>query len=139
MSVASPGDGSTSFTTQARNIPEQIPANWTISDLGDKTVRVDINGEADLFFPTRREATVQAAGQLPSGFDPSSLYQARSHPRGLQMAVYGASDALYSSGLDWADVCSNVSPDQVSVYAGSAMGQLDQNGYGGMVGGRYKR
>ena len=53
------------------------------------------------------------------------------------MTVYAASDALANLGLDWDSVCDRVSPDQVSVYAGSAMGQLDGAGAGGMLKARY--
>lgn len=126
-----------SFTTKARNLPSHYPDNWQVTAIEDKMVRVNISGETELMLPTLREATVQAAGQLPTGFDPGSLYQARSHPRGLEMAIYGASDAVQSMGIDWDDICQLVAPDQVSVYAGSAMGQLDQNGHGGMLGARY--
>ena len=53
------------------------------------------------------------------------------------MAVYGASDAVQSMGINWEEICRKVAPDQISVYAGSAMGQLDQNGHGGMMGARF--
>lgn len=125
------------FITKARNIPQRIPANWAVTRLDDINVRVEVSGDSEVMVPSTRESLVQAAGQLPSGFDPGALYAARSHPRGLQMAVYGASDAVQSMGIDWADVCRNVAPDQISVYAGSAMGQLDHNGHGGMLGVRY--
>ena len=39
------------------------------------------------------------------------------------MTIFGASDALGSLGIDWEQVCSKVAPDQISVYAGSAMGR----------------
>ena len=130
-------DKSASFITKARNLPTHIPENWRVTPLEGKLVNVEIVGETEFLLPTFREALVQAAGQLPSGFDPGSLYQARSHPRGLQMAVYGASDALQSMGVAWEDICQRVSPDQISVYAGSAMGQLDQHGHGGMLGARF--
>ncbi|ARN76071.1 beta-ketoacyl synthase [Oceanicoccus sagamiensis] len=137
MPVSVSGDDSASFITKARNLPQHIPDNWQVTAIEDKMVKVDIQGETEFMFPTKRGITVQAAGQLPSGFDPGSLYPARSHPRGLQMAVYGASDAVQSMGIDWDVVCQHVSPDQISVYAGSAMGQLDQHGHGGMLGARY--
>ena len=130
-------DKSARFITKARNLPKHIPENWKVSPLEDKLVRVDIVGETEFLLPTFREALIQSAGQLPTGFDPGSLYPARSHPRGLQMAVYGASDAVQSMGVAWEDICRRVRPDQISVYAGSAMGQLDQFGHGGMLGARF--
>ena len=131
------GDQSAAFITKARNIPERLPANWKVSRLDDVNVRVEVIGDSEVMVPSTRASLVQAAGQLPTGFDPAALYAARSHPRGLQMAVYGASDAVQSIGVDWAAICRKVAPDQISVYAGRAMGQLDQNGHGGMLGARY--
>jgi acetoacetyl-[acyl-carrier protein] synthase len=79
-----------------------------------------------------------AAGQLPTGFDPQALYAARSHPRGLQMTVYAASDALGNLGLSWDTVASKVAADHISVYAGSAMSQLDAHGNGGLIASRHQ-
>ena len=53
------------------------------------------------------------------------------------MSVYAASDALGSIGLDWDVVRQHVAVDQMSVYAGSAMRQLDSAGAGGMPKARY--
>jgi acetoacetyl-[acyl-carrier protein] synthase len=80
-----------------------------------------------------KRLTVQSAGQLPKGFNPAKLYRSLHHPRGLQMAVYAASDALGQLGIDWDVLSHHVAPDQIGVYAGSAMGQQDQNGHGGMM------
>ncbi len=127
----------TAFITKARNLPERLPTNWQVSPVDNANVRVVVTGDSEFMVPSTRESLVQAAGQLPGGFDPGTLYPARSHPRGLQMAVYGASDAVQSMGINWEEICRKVAPDQISVYAGSAMGQLDQNGHGGMMGARY--
>lgn len=136
-----PVDGSeqpVSLITKARNLPENIPANWRVSDIGDRNVRIDISGETEFLLPDTEVMRVQAAGQLPSGFDPGALYQSRSHPRGLQLSVFAASDALGSLGIDWETVCQHVAPDQISCYAGNALAQCDENGYGGMLGARYR-
>ena len=138
LAIATPEGAPASFIAKKRSLPKQLPSHWSVNELDDKTVRVDIEGHSELLLPSSRGATVQAAGQLPTGFEPGSLYASRSHPRGLQMAVYGASDALQSSGLGWEQICQYVAPDQVSVYAGSCMGQLDGNGFGGMLGARFK-
>ena len=58
---------------------------------------------------------INAAGQLPSGFAPDQLYQSRSHPRGLQLTVYGASDAIQSLGIPWETVRQRVPGDQIAV------------------------
>jgi len=125
-----------SFITKARNLPDKIPANWQVADIGESKVRIDIVGDSEFLVPSYRKAPVQSAGQLPTGFEPGSLYQSRNHPRGLQMTVYAASDAVRSVGIDWQTLCQKVSPDMMSVYAGSCMGQLDQNGHGGMISAR---
>ncbi len=132
------GSQAISLVTKARNLPETIPANWQVSDIGDRNVRVEIHGETEFLLPDTEVMRVQAAGQLPSGFDPSALYQSHHHPRGLQLSIFGASDALGSLGIDWEVVCKHVAPDQISCYAGNAMSQCDESGNGGMLGARYR-
>lgn len=80
-----------------------------------------------------KKCPLQSAAQTPKGFDPSALYSSHHHPRGLQMAIYGASDAIRSTGIDWDEFSAQVKPDEIAVYAGSAMGQLDPQGSGGMM------
>ncbi|MEP5766492.1 MAG: beta-ketoacyl synthase [Halieaceae bacterium] len=126
-----------SFRTQQKHLPETLPPGWKVTASGDLHVHVEIDQGMMFLLPTHREAPVKAAGQLPAGFEPGSLYPSRSHPRGLQMTVYAASDALGSTGLDWDALRGQVSPDQISVYAGSGMSQLDANGNGGLVKARY--
>ena len=79
-----------------------------------------------------------AAGQLPKGFDPSSLYTARQHPKALQMTVFGMGDALGQLGIDWKKIQEKVSPDEVAVFSGAAIGQLDGFGFGGLMQSRLK-
>ena len=126
-----------SFDLERRYLPDVIPPQWVVQGTSVTHVNVKIVGEQDFLLPTHREFDVKAAGQLPTGFEPGKLYPSRNHPRGLQMTVYAASDALGSMGLDWETVSSRVAVDQVSVYAGSAMGQLDAAGAGGMIKSRY--
>jgi acetoacetyl-[acyl-carrier protein] synthase len=76
---------------------------------------------------------VRTAGQLPTGFKPGSLYQSRNHPRNLQMTVYSASDAISSTGIPWDQIRSLLPADQVAVYAGNSIGQLDDFGFGGLL------
>jgi acetoacetyl-[acyl-carrier protein] synthase len=125
------------FDIMGKHLPEVIPPDWIVTRTSATHVNVQIVGKQDFLLPTHREFEVKAAGQLPSGFQPGKLYPSRNHPRGLQMSVYAASDALGSIGLDWDSVRRQVAVDQVSVYAGSAMGQLDGAGTGGMIKARY--
>lgn len=124
------------FEIRRRHLPSPLPAGWQIvTDHGAPDNKVWIRAEDSLqvILPSQHSSTVNSAGQLPSGFDPASLYQARNHPRALQMMVYAASDAINALGVDWAEIQRKVPADQMSVYAGSGLGQLDGNGFGGML------
>lgn len=132
-----PAGESLSFVTRARNLPETIPDNWQVSEIDKGRVRVDMTGASDFLVQTTRKSDVRAAGQLPTGFQPGALYPSRNHPRGLQLSVYAASDAIQSMGIPWETVVSAVRPDQISVYASSAMAQLDENGNGGLLSARF--
>jgi acetoacetyl-[acyl-carrier protein] synthase len=125
--------GAIDFSTKRNNLPDNIPESWQVTDNEDGTVSVSVSGDLDVMFNDTRSSRVLAAGQLPTGFDPEKLYQSRNHPRGLQLTVYGASDALNSLGIQWDEVKKRVPGDQISVYASSAMGQLDANGSGGLL------
>ncbi len=121
------------FRLRARQLPAQLPNNWQVTELGTGQVEVCVTGSCDLIFPDSREALVQSAGMLPTGFEPGRLYQSRNHPRGLQMAVYAASDALNSVGIDYATIMQHLSPDQIAVFASNSIGQLDDYGFGGLT------
>ncbi|MBT5702250.1 MAG: beta-ketoacyl synthase [Gammaproteobacteria bacterium] len=121
-----------SFSIKRNHLPDNIPKDWVVEEAGDRVV-VSVTGDLDLLFNDTRSSRVLAAGQLPFGFDPEKLYQSRNHPRGLQLTVFGASDALNSLGIQWDEVRRRVPADQISVYASSAMGQLDTNGSGGLL------
>ncbi len=121
------------FTLRKRQLPQQLPANWVVTPLSSTQVEVTLKGDLSVIFPDHKEAQVQAAGQLPSGFEPGKLYQSRNHPRNLQMTVFGASDALQSTGIPWDTIAASVSPDQIGVYASNSIGQLDDFGFGGLT------
>ena len=126
------GDEGLRFVVPRRHLPETPPVGWTVKPLDDGNVEVFAGDNADVLFPDRRASRVTSAGQVPTGFDPGGLYQSRNHPRGLQLTIFGASDAVRSMGIDWAELRTRVRPDQFAVYSGSAMGQLDAAGTGGM-------
>lgn len=121
-----------SFELSRRQLPSPLPTGWTITADNGNRVQVRVAGDMPVLLPSTYSSKVSSAGSLPSGFDPSSYYNATHHPRGLQMAVYGASDAIQSMGMSWSSVLQRVRPDQVSVYAGSAYSQLDQAGLRGL-------
>lgn len=120
------------FELKKNQLPETVPEHWSVTEKDAKTVSVKVSDTLESIFPDTYQSRVCSAGQLPTGFDPGSYYNSAHHPRGLQMAVYGASDAIRSIGISWQDILDKVSPDAVSVYAGSAISQLDQFGIQGL-------
>ncbi|PCJ25606.1 MAG: beta-ketoacyl synthase [SAR86 cluster bacterium] len=129
-------DDSLHFEIRRKDLPSPVPPGWVVTETGpDKKdkLSVRVTDSFEVMFKCTRKAAVNSAGQLPTGFDPALLYPARNHPRGLQLTVFAASDAINSLGIDWEVLRQKVAPDQISVYAGSGMSQLDYNGYGGMM------
>ena len=133
INLAGAGDAPLTFRLRKRQLPETLPAGWTVSPIDDDTVEVQCSEGLAAFIPETRQSRVQAAGQLPTGFEPEKLYASRNHPRGLAMTIFAASDALGSAGLSWETLRQAVAPDEIAVYASSGMSQLDQNGNGGMM------
>ena len=121
------------FRVRARQMPDHLPEGWRATPAGEGEFKIVVDEQFKALLPDRRASKVSSAAQLPTGFDPSALYASRSHPRGLQLAIFGASDALRSSGLALDLLKQKVAPDQFAVYSGSAICQLDANGYGGMM------
>lgn len=134
-----PGQGQTiSFELSKRDVPEVVPADWQIQELEAGRLRVTVDAAMPVTIQDHRKLGVSAAAQLPTGFDPAALYQSRNHPRGLQLAIVGISDAIGSMGLDWDEVSQRVRPDQISMYSSSAIGQMDEAGAGGLLGARLR-
>ena len=127
-----PSGKSIKFTLRKRDLPTNIPENWALADGHSGEVEVTVSGALDLIFNDTRVLPVQSAGMLPEGFEPGSLYQSRNHPRALQMAIYAASDALASTGLDIDKLLDTLAPDQIAVFASNSIGQLDELGFGGL-------
>jgi acetoacetyl-[acyl-carrier protein] synthase len=134
VSLASPaGTDDLVFMLPARKMPAVVPDNWHVLEHSEGNCRIQVRGGLEVLVRDYYQCPVNTAGQLPSGFAPDALYPSRSHPRGLQMTIYGASDALRALGIDWERVRGMVPADQISVYAGSSMNQLDYDGYGGLL------
>ncbi len=130
------GQGPVSFEMAQRDLPHRLHKGWTVDAADAGRVRVTVSEGAEVLLPVTRSLEVSAAGQLPTGFDPKALYPGRGHPRAVQIALFAANDALGSLGIPWSTLMRHVAPDRVSVYAGSALGQLDQEGTGGLLGSR---
>ncbi len=121
------------FTLHRRDLPEPVPADWQLESLDEGRVRVRVSGSLQVKLDSYRELPVKSAGQMPRGFDPAALYNSHFHPRALQLAVIGASDAVRSMGLVWERVVDTIRPDQVGVYASNVMSQVDEPGFGGLM------
>ncbi len=126
------------FEVSARQMPAKVPDHWEIAPLDEegRRFRVTVRGPMEARVSVLDSMAVKAAGQLPSGFDPGAYYKSTHHPRGLQMSVMGASDALNSLGFSWQSLMERVDPDAVSVYSSSVMSQLDGPGFGGLLSSR---
>ena len=124
-----------------RQRPERVPDGCRLESTGDGsgdwTLKLE-RGTLSVLLEDMRRSPVSAAGQVPTGFDPKALYPARSHPRAVQLTLFAANDALGQLGVPWETVRQHIAPDQVSVYAGTALGQTDQEGTGGVLSSRYR-
>ncbi|OBU15430.1 beta-ketoacyl synthase [Photobacterium aquimaris] len=125
-------DDQITFTLRKSKLPNHIPSNWQVDIQGTKAV-ITVMGNLDALVEGRVAFPVSSGGNIPTGFEPSKLYNSRFHPRGLSLTVYGASDALNSLGFEWNEVLRHIRPDEVSVYAGSGLAQIDDNSLGGMI------
>ncbi|MDN6856465.1 beta-ketoacyl synthase [Pseudomonas sp. CAN2814] len=121
------------FTSLRKQLPEPLPANWSVEELEGGEVRVILHDSCEFKVDSYRALPVKSAGQLPTGFEPGELYNSRFHPRGLQMSVVAATDAVRSTGIDWQTICNAVQPDEIAVFSSSIMSQLDENGFGGLL------
>ena len=122
------------FTLRRRQLPDNLPADWQVRDIDAREVEVSVPaGILEVLLPDAQVPKVRAAAQLPSGFDPASLYRSVHHPRGLSLAVFGASDCLGASGFSWETLRQQLNPDHIAVYAGNSIGQLDDQGWGGLL------
>ncbi|MGG2395371.1 beta-ketoacyl synthase [Pseudomonas sp. SH1-B] len=138
IGVAPDNGAKLSFVTLRKQLPEPLPANWSVDELDGNEVRVTLHDSCEFKVDSYRPLAVKSAGQLPSGFEPSELYNSRFHPRGLAMTVVGVTDALRSVGIDWQRIVQHVAPDEIAVFASCIMSQLDENGFGGMMQSRLK-
>ena len=125
--------GGVLFSMAKRDLPHQPPADWQITECGEGRVEVRSTQRSEFLVQSNYALISQASGQLPTGFKPSAHYNSRFHPRGLQMALVGSSDALHSTGLAWEVIAARVRPDEVGVYSSSALSQLDEEGFAGLM------
>ena len=129
----SPTDKPITFELRAKELPEPVPSAWIVTDLGKGKVSVEIPEQLTITHDSYRDNPIKAAGQFPTGFEPTELYKSRNHPRGLQVTIFAATDAIRSTGLEWDDILEKISPDEIGTYSASIAGQMHDEGFGGLV------
>ena len=138
VSLSASAESQPVFTIAKRDLPTVTPKHWQLNDLEDGTFEVKLSQDSDLLVGSDYELVAKAAGELPQGFDPADHYNARFHPRTLQLALMGASDALHSTGIEWQTIADAVKPDQIGVYSSSGFSQMGEEGFGGLFQARLK-
>jgi acetoacetyl-[acyl-carrier protein] synthase len=128
-----PTEKNISFELRAKELPHPIPHTWLVKDIGAGKVSVEVPEELIISHDAYRDNPIKAAGQMPTGFDPSLLYNSRYQPRGLQATIFAATDAIRSTGIEWDAILNKISPDQVGTYSASVVGQMQQEGLGGLL------
>lgn len=127
-----PGEQASAVILKHHKLSPSLSKQAEITDLPDAMVQAHFDTPLSILIPDTKTSEVSSAGQIPRGFDPASLYQSHHHPRGLALSIYGASDALNSLGFEWEDILKHVKPDDIAVYAGSGLSQVDENSLGGL-------
>ena len=133
MTLSVSNDEKIVFETRARDLPQPVPASWQVEQLEGKKVKVTIAADLEVKHNSTRDNPIKAAGQLPTGFDPATMYNSRYQPRGLQATIFAATDAIRSTGLDWQHIMNSVQPDQIGTYSASVAGQVNDEGFGGLI------
>ncbi|SFC61305.1 beta-ketoacyl synthase [Pseudoalteromonas denitrificans] len=129
----SPSGETISFETSKRRLPSPLPRLWQITELESGKVKVEIPGDLEIKHDAFRDNPIKAAGQFPTGFEPATMYNSRYQPRGLQATIFAATDAIKSMGIEWKTVVDKVGPDQIGTYSASIAGQMQQEGFGGLM------
>jgi len=132
MNIA-PTDKHITFELRAKELPQPVPSSWIVTDLGDKRVAVEIPEQLTIAHDSYRDNPIKAAGQFPTGFEPAKLYNSRYQPRGLQATIFAATDAIRSTGIEWDAILDKISPDEVGTYSASIAGQMQDEGFGGLI------
>ena len=127
-----PGNPSTSLIMKQSKLSHYLSSQSQQTLLSESKVRLQFNQPLPVLIPDTLQSLVSSGAEMPTGFDPTKLYNSHHHPRGLAMTVYGASDALNSLGFEWETLLKHITPDQVSVYAGSGLAQVDEHSLGGL-------
>ena len=128
-----PTDKNICFELRAKELPRPLPNAWQVTELENGKVSVEIPEHLTISHDAYRDNPIKAAGQMPTGFEPGALYNSRYQPRGLQATIFAATDAIRSTGIEWDSILEKISPDQVGTYSASVIGQMQQEGLGGLL------
>ncbi|PJD91545.1 MAG: beta-ketoacyl synthase [Legionella sp.] len=131
--ILQPSEHPSSLVLKHHKLSQTLSNQAQVTDLPDAMIQAQFDSPLSILIPDTKTSEVSSAGQIPKGFDPASLYQSHHHPRGLAMSIYGASDALNSLGFEWEDILKHVKPDDIAVYAGSGLSQVDEHSLGGLM------
>ena len=121
------------FTMSKVKLSPELTAKLKIQKLDTGEMYAETDEPLDILIPDGIKNPVSSAGSIPEGFDPGELYHSPHHPRGIKLTVYGASDSLNSLGIEWDEILEHIDPDEVSVYAGSGLAQVDDNSLAGLI------
>lgn len=121
------------FTMSKVKLSPELTSKLKIQKLETGEMYAETDEQLDILIPDGIKNPVSSAGSIPEGFDPGELYHSPHHPRGIKLTVYGASDALNSLGIEWDEILEHIDPDEVSVYAGSGLSQVDDNSLAGLI------
>ena len=128
-----PTDKTICFELRRKELPKPVPNTWVVTDVDGDKVRVEIPEQLTMMHDSYRDNPIKAAGQFPTGFEPAQLYNSRYQPRGLQATIFAATDAIRSTGIEWDSILDIINPDQVGTYSASVIGQMQDEGLGGMA------
>lgn len=123
----------TIFSINKTKLSPDLISKLKIEKLDSGEIVAQTDTELEILIPDTMKNHVSSAGSIPDGFDPGKLYHSIHHPRGLKLTVYGASDALNSLGIEWSEILEHIYPDEVSVYAGSGLSQVDEESLAGLI------
>ncbi|MBD1584371.1 beta-ketoacyl synthase [Pseudoalteromonas sp. S16_S37] len=138
LTIKGSDDTGLRFTCKKRDLPTPVPSSWQVTEVDSKLVTVIVPDQLEIKHDSYRDNPIKAAGQFPTGFDPATMYNSRYQPRGLQATIFAATDAVRSTGLDWHTVMNSVRPDQIGTYSASIAGQMNDEGFGGLIRARMK-
>lgn len=127
-----PGDKPAELHLKHHKLSDKLTKLAEVTDLSEAMISAKFNNALSVLIEDHKGSEVSTAGEIPTGFDPGKLYHSHHHPRGLIFTVYGASDAINSLGIEWETILKHIKPDEISVYAGSSLAQVDEHSYGGL-------